>query len=495
MYLGIDIGTSAVKLVLVNETQQVVAQASQPLEVQRPHPLWAEQDPEEWWQATSRAMAELRRHHAAELGGVRALGLSGQMHGATLLDARDAVLRPAILWNDGRSAAQCAELERREPRARMLTGNLAMPGFTAPKLLWVAQHEPDVFKRIAHVLLPKDYVRLRLSGDYVSDMSDAAGTLWLDVGKRQWSADMLEATALTERSMPHLCEGSEATGTVRPELAAAWGMPRGVVIAAGAGDNAGGAVGVGVVSAGQGLISLGTSGVYFVASDRFLPCPERTVHAFCHALPQTWHQMSVMLSAASCLSWVTALTGATSEAALLAEVEAVDRPAGVIFLPYLSGERTPHNDPDASGVFVGLRHDTTRAELGRAVLEGVAFAFADGQEALAASGTPIGDVCVIGGGARSSLWGRILASVLGRALTYGEQSNIGPAFGAARLARLAVTAESPSAVCLPLPAEHRIEPDPELRQYYATRLQIYRRVYRELKDTFAALRAPGMDSQ
>ncbi len=486
MFLGIDLGTSAVKVLLVDDAQREVDQASAPLTVERPRPLWSEQDPESWWQATKRAVDALRQRRPTELAAVRAIGLAGQMHGAVLLDERDRVLRPAILWNDGRSAAQCAELEARAPDSRTITGNLAMPGFTAPKLLWVAEHEPDVFARVRRVLLPKDYVRLRLSGEYASDMSDAAGTLWLDVGRRAWSPQMLAATRLAESAMPQLFEGPAPTGTLRPAVAAHWGMRADVVIAAGGGDNAAGAVGVGVVSPGDAFLSLGTSGVYFVARSEFAPNPDRAVHTFCHCVPGTWHQMSVILSAASCLSWVTGLCGAVSEEALLAEIEAADRDPGAVFLPYLSGERTPHNDPHAKGVFFGLTHSTTRADLGRAVLEGVAFAFADGQEALLAADSAIARVSVIGGGARSALWGRILASALDRPLSYHRGGELGPAFGAARLARLAVTGEDFRAVCTAPPVQRVVEPDPSLRDRYAERLIAFRRLYRDLRPAFAA---------
>jgi len=485
MYLGIDLGTSALKVLLVDDRQRIVDQASVALEVQRPRPLWSEQDPEAWWQATRAALHQLRERRPLELGGVRAVGLTGQMHGAVLLDEHDRVLRPAILWNDGRSAAQCRMLETREPRSRQITGNLAMPGFTAPKLLWVAEHEPDVFRRVRVVLLPKDYLRLRLSGEHASEMSDAAGTLWLDVGKRNWSPAMLAATGLPETAVPRVVEGSEATGRLRPGLAAEWGLPADVLIAGGAGDNAAGAVGVGVIRSGQAFLSLGTSGVYFVASDVFRPNPERAVHTFCHCLPDTWHQMSVILSAAGCLPWVVALTGAAGEEPLLQEIERSDRDPEVVFLPYLSGERTPHNDPQAKGVFFGLTHETTRADLGRAVLEGVAFAFADGQDALAEAGTAIEEVSVIGGGARSPLWGRILASVLDRPLRYPLGGELGPAFGAARLARLASSHESPADVCSAPPIATVVEPDPVLRERYRDRLGLYRRLYRDLRAAFA----------
>lgn len=486
MYLGIDLGTSAIKVVLVDERQKELDQASSPLSIERPRPLWSEQSPEAWWQVTRACIAELRARHPAALGAVRAIGIAGQMHGAVLLGADERILRPAILWNDGRSAPQCATLEQREPRAREITGNLAMPGFTAPKLLWVAEHEPEIFRQVARVLLPKDYLRLQLSGESSSEMSDAAGTLWLDVAARAWSPSMLAATGLPLEAMPALFEGSQPTGTLRSSLATEWGMRADVVIAGGAGDNAAGAVGVGVIHPGQAFVSLGTSGVYFVATDRFAPNPERAVHAFCHCLPQTWHQMAVTLSAASCLSWFVQAAGASSEATLLEEIAAVDRDSEVLFLPYLSGERTPHNDARARGVFFGMTHATTRADLGRAVLEGVAFAFADGQDALTEAGTRIDEVAVIGGGARSALWGRILASALDRPLLYHRGGEAGPAFGAARLARLASTAEEPSSVCTVPTVEHIIEPDSELRSLYGDRLPEYRRLYNALKERWPA---------
>jgi xylulokinase len=477
-----------VKLVLVDAAQRIVAQATAELAVSRPRPLWSEQDPENWWQAVCRAMDALKRSHARELSAVEGIGLAGQMHGATLLDAADQVLRPAILWNDGRSGEACRELERRLPEVHEITGNLVMPGFTAPKLLWVAEHEPEIFGRVAHVLLPKDYLRLRLSGDRASDMSDAAGTLWLDVAKRAWSPAVLEATRLDEGHMPLLREGSEATGELRPELARRWGMQAGVVLAGGGGDQAAGAIGVGVVEPGQAFLALGTSGVFFVAGAAFAPNPEQAVHAFCHCLPGRWHQMSVVLSAASCLAWVSALTGARNEAALLEEVAALGPEAATpVFLPYLSGERTPHNDPHASGVFFGLSHAHGRAELGWAVLEGVAFALADGQAALLAAGARIGDVAVIGGGARSELWGRILAAALDRPLTYAAEAEVGPAFGAARLGRLAVTGEPAAEVCTPPPVEHVIEPDPALAARCRERHAVFRRLYPALRETFPAL--------
>ena len=478
MFLGIDLGTSAVKAVVTDGAGRVLDEATAPLALSRPEPLWCEQDPEAWWQAADKAVRALAtRGHTA---GVRALGLSGQMHGAVLLGDDERPLRPAILWNDGRSAAACRELEARVPGSRQITGNRAMPGFTAPKLLWVREHEPEIFARTRRVLLPKDTLRLRLTGEAVSDASDASGTLWLDVGARRWSETMLEACGLELRAMPRLVEGSEPSGRLRAEVASAWGLER-VPVAGGAGDQAAGAIGAGVIRPGQASLSLGTSGVLFVADERFRPHPERAVHAFCHALPGRWHQMSVILSAASCFGWVTRLTGAPDEAALLEEIESGSGPSPrLLFLPYLSGERTPHDDPDATGVFVGLDHATDRAALGRAVLEGVAFALADGQQALLESGACLDEISVIGGGSRSPLWARILASVLQRPLDYRAGGSVGPALGAARLARLALGEEPAESVCVAPPLERVVEPEPDWVDAYAERLARFRELYHRL---------------
>ena len=415
---------------------------------------------------------------------MRAIGLSGQMHGATLLDKSGTVLRPAILWNDGRSARECIELERREPRSRAITGNIMMPGFTAPKLLWVSRHEPQIFARTARVLLPKDYVRLKLTGEAVSDMSDAAGTGWLDVAARDWSDEMLAATGLNRSHMPRLVEGNAPSGTVRAAVAAELQVPP-VVVAGGAGDNAASAVGMGVIAPGQAFLSLGTSGVLFVVTDRFRPNPDKAAHAFCHCLPGRWHQMSVMLSAASALDWAAQLSGETDLHRLGGRGPGQSdlRRSAPYFLPYLSGERTPHNDPNSRGVLFGVNPETSRADLALAVLEGVALAFADGMDVLVENGGIVGEISVTGGGARFAYWGQLLAAALNRTLTYRAGSEVGAAC-AARLARLALTDESPQLVCTMPPITHVIEPDPSLAALLADRRAIFARLYRDLKDTF-----------
>ena len=480
MFLGLDVGTSSVKAVIVDERDDVVAHASVPLTVSRPQPLFSEQDPETWWHASSAAIRSLPKSLRQ---GVRAIGLSGQMHGATLLDPCDQPLRPAILWNDGRSAAECTELERLQPRARSITGNLIMSGFTAPKLMWVRRHEPEIFRRTATVLLPKDYVRLKLTGEKVSDMSDASGTSWMDVAARGWSEEMLDATGLSRSHMPQLVEGTEPSAKVRQKVADELEIPT-VVVAGGGGDNAASGIGMGVIDPGQAFLSLGTSGVLFVATDRFRPNPEKAAHAFCHCLPRRWHQMSVMLSAASALDWIASVTGTKTQDLIDAAAEKSPHRQSPFFLPYLSGERTPHNDPNSRGVFFGMTADTTAADLALAVLEGVSFGFADGMDVLLDGGGEINEISLTGGGARFGYWGEILAAALNHPLVYRQSSEVGAAFGAARLARLALTGERPEAVCIPPPAKRVIEPDPELSDKLRERRPIFTRLYRDLQNTF-----------
>ncbi len=486
MYLGIDLGTSEVKVVLLDEGGRIVASATAPLEVQRPQPRWSEQSPESWWEASLAAVDKLRSSHPGPLAAVEGIGLSGQMHGATLLDAADRPLRPAILWNDTRSDEECRELEKREPRMRAITGNMAFPGFTAPKLMWVEKHEPKVFAQVKSVLLPKDYLRLRLTGEKVSDMSDAAGTLWLDVGKRDWSDAMLAATRLTRAHMARLVEGSRPSGELRKELRERWGMKRSVVVAGGGGDNAASAVGIGAVAPGGGFVSLGTSGVLFVVNDRFLPNPDSAAHAFCHALPGRWHQMSVMLSAASCLRWATQLVRAANEVEILAEVEKLSeaaRLAAPVFLPYLTGERTPHNDSTIQGSFIGLVPGTDRAALVYSVIEGVTFGLVDGLDALRQAGTTVGTLSLVGGGSRSAYWAQLIADLLQARLQTHTGGETGAALGAARLGWLACGGDE-AAVCTRPPVSRTFEPSPTGQARLAGRLSRFRALYRAVAPIF-----------
>lgn len=465
--------------------QRVVGSATVPLSVQRPSPGHSEQDPHAWWQAMLSVIDCLGRDHGAALSSVEGIGLSGQMHGAVLLNESGAVLRPAILWNDVRATTECAELETSFPTLRLVTGNIAMPGFTAPKLLWVRRHEPTVFARVRKVLLPKAYIRYRLTGEMIEEMSDASGTLWLDVGARDWSDAALSAAGLARDAMPRLVEGNARAGTLRPELAARWRMAHQPVLAGGAGDNAAGAVGLSAIRPGDAFVSLGTSGVLFAAADRFRPYPQAAVHAFCHAIPGAWHQMGVTLSAAASLAWWAGIT-ARSEVELLAEVAMPNSPSPALFLPYLGGERTPHNDATIRGAFAGLSYDTDRRILTQAVLEGVAFSLRDCLDAIRASGTRIEAADVIGGGSRSPTWTGIIAAALNVPLHRSPAGEHGGAFGAARLARMAVTGETPEAVCIPPARVETILPDRALAGAYASRLAQYRALNPKIADVIRA---------
>ncbi|UEM25022.1 xylulokinase (plasmid) [Skermanella mucosa] len=487
-WLGIDIGTSAVKVVLVDGAQAPLATAAVPLATSRPHPLWSEQHPDLWWRATQDAVAELRRAAPGAFAAVAGIGLSGQMHGAVLLDAADRPLRPAILWNDGRAAAECAELERLVPGLGRIAGITAMPGLTAPKLLWVRRHEPDLFGRIRRVMLPKDYVRLKLTGESVTDPSDAAGSLLLDEAERTWSPALLAACGLGAENMPRLAEGTEPAGTLSPAIAREWGLAgREIAVAGGAGDAAAGAVGIGAIADGDAFISLGTSAQIFVTTGDYRPAPETLIHGFAHTLPDTWFQMAALLNGASTVEWAARLVGSPDIGELLARTEAGFRgPGRLLFLPYLAGERTPHDDPHARGVLFGLAPDTGPTDVMQAVLEGVALSLREARDCLAAAGTRVDRVAIIGGGARSPFWTRIIASALGIPVTRYAGSEAGPAFGAARLARIAVTGEAVADVCVKPPVLDVTEPDPALHAAYGDGFVRFRRLYRALREEFRA---------
>ena len=483
MYLGLDLGTSGVKALLIDDAQRVVGSASGAMDVSRPHPGWSEQDPAAWVRATEEAVAGLKASHPKELAAVRGVGLSGHMHGATLIDANDQVLRPCILWNDTRSYQQAARLDA-DPQFRALTGNIVFPGFTAPKLVWVAENEPDIFAKVAKVLLPKDYLRLWLTGEHISEMSDSAGTSWLDTGKRVWSDALLAATGMNISQMPSLIEGTEVGGTLKADIAARWGMGAGVVIAGGAGDNAASACGMGTVGEDHAFVSLGTSGVLFAANASYLPNPASAVHAFCHALPGTWHQMGVVLSATDALNWHAGVTG-KSAAELTGELgDTLKAPTSVSFLPYLSGERTPHNDAAIRGVFAGLGHESSRVVLTQAVLEGVSFAIRDSLEALKSAGTTLSRVTAIGGGSRSRYWLRSIATALNLPVDVPADGDFGAAFGAARLGLVAATGADPLSVFTPPATAETVEPDAALREAYETAYQRYRRLYPAIRDAY-----------
>ena len=456
MFIGLDLGTSGLKGILIDDKQRVLAEATAPLTVSRPQDGWSEQAPSDWIAAAESVMDALAVHG---LGRVQGIGLSGQQHGATLLDAAHEVLRPCMLWNDTRSAHEAADLDA-DPMFRRVSGNIIFPGFTAPKVEWVRNNEPAIWDKTAKILLPKDYLRLWLTGDHMGEMSDAAGTGWFDTGARDWSDDLLTATGLSRTHMPGLVEGSEVSGTLRSALTARWGLPSGVVVAGGGGDNAASGIGVGVVRAGEAFVSLGTSGVLFAANDGYQPDPATAVHTFCHALPNTWHQMGVILSATDSLNWYAGLVGETA-ASLTKGLTTLQAPGKALFLPYLGGERTPLNSASVRGAFLGLEHATDRLAGTRAVLEGVAYAFRDCRDALAATGTKLNNLLAVGGGSKSDYWLSAIATALNCPISVPVAGDFGGAFGAARLGLMAATGAGAEIATLPVIAR-QIDPNPSL---------------------------------
>jgi len=482
-YLGIDIGTSGVKVLLIDENGKALGEATAAaVEPVRPHPGWSEQNPSDWWNATLSAIDKLSKSHPVELKAVRGIGLSGHMHGATLLGKNDEVLRPCILWNDGRSAQECKEMEAALPSLRQISGNIAMPGFTAPKIAWVRKHEPEIYAKIAKVLLPKAYVRLLLSGEHVEDMSDAAGTLWLDVAKRDWSDELLAVTGLNRSHMPRLVEGSAPSANLKREFVERWGMSGDVVIAGGAGDNAAAACGIGAIRPGEGFVSLGTSGVLFVSNEKFSPNTEGAVHAFCHAIPDTWHQMGVILSATDSLNWLSKITGQDAATLSQAAEAQFTGPGEEIFLPYLSGERTPHNNAGARGSFTGLSHVSDPARMAQAVMEGVTFAFRDCQRVLSDAGTRIDHLLAVGGGSKSPLWLKMIATNLDMEIALPEDGDFGGALGAARLGLCAATGADPKAVITKPAIKTVIAPDRSLTAAYNDQYARYRALYPAIEE-------------
>jgi xylulokinase len=474
--VGLDVGTTGVKAIAVAPDGGVVARGEHGYPLAAPRPGWSEQNPEDWWRAAEAALTDLG---VADVAGI---GLSGQMHGLVALDAADRVIRPAILWNDQRTAVECAEIEERVGPARLLelTGNRAQTGFTAPKLLWLRRHEPEAYARMARICLPKDYVRLRLTGEWAIDAADASGTLLLDVGARAWSDEMLSALDLPPSWLPPVLESPRPAGRVVPRNDQLQGVP----VAAGAGDCAAAAVGVGCTAPGAVSIVLGTSGVVFAALPGYAPEPEGRLHVFCHAVPGTWHAMGVMLSAAGSLQWLhDAMAPETPFDVLLHEAAAWEPgTGGLSFLPYLQGERTPHADPDARGAFAGLqlRHD--RGALVRAVLEGVAYGLRDSLELLRSLGVEPQAARISGGGARGEEWLRIVASVLGLPLelTAAEE---GSAYGAALLGGVAggVFADVAAAVAACVRVRRVVEPEPAWTEFYAERYPRWRALYPALR--------------
>ena len=484
-FVGLDIGTSAVKAVLVNENQEIVASSVVSLVTHRPRPAWSEQDPEAWWRATLAVLNDLSASALEAWHDVAAIGLSGQMHAAVLIDRNDQIIRPAILWNDSRALGEADDLNAAFPEIGRIAGISAMAGFTAPKLLWLNRHEPGSIERAATVLPAKDFIRLRLTGERATDMSEASGTLLLDIARRRWFEPLIHAVGLDLKQLPEVKEGPDSAGFLKPDIAGKLHLTRRVVIAAGAGDVAAAALGLGVINDGDGLISLGTSAQYLVAADAHRPAPETAVHAYAHALPERWFQMAALLNGASCLSWAASLIQDREVADLLAETErAYCQPSELLFLPYLSGERTPHNDPDAKGVLYGLTPAAKASDIIQSVLEGVGFALADGQDSLEAAGTRARTLAITGGGARSRFWGQVIASILDRDLTAYRDSGFAAALGASRLARICVTGEPARTVCRVPEGGTAITPDSCHVRSYQERHRAFRALYLALRENF-----------
>ncbi|MBG1232851.1 xylulokinase [Aestuariivirga litoralis] len=482
MFLGLDFGTSSVKGVIIDDKQKLIATASSPLKVSRPHPGWSEQNPEDWWKAANAVVKALRKQKPKAIAAVKGIGMSGQQHGATLLDKNGKVLRPCILWNDARSFAECEDILRDCPEAPAITGNVPLAGFTAPKLVWVRKHERKIFDQVAKVLLPKDYIRFRMTGTYGSDMSDSAGSYWLDVAKRDWSETVLKATHMRRDQMPELFEGTDATGRISDKLAKDWGMPLKPVVAGGGGDNASAAVGIGAVHDGDAILSLGTSGVLFVANKNFSPNTERRVHAFCHAVPGQWHQMGVILSATDSIEWLARLLKTPAPKLTAALGKKLDGPSSVLLLPYFSGERTPVGDSQIRGAMLGLSHESTASELTHAVLDGVAFAFRDCLEALRQAGTDVKRVTAVGGGTHSEIWLKIIATVLGIPIDLPAAGDVGGAFGGARMGMMAATGASYEKVCTKPKIAKTILPEKQAKAAYDAAYQRYTKIYPNIKD-------------
>ena len=441
MYIGIDLGTSGVKTILIDYNQDILATAHSALTVQSPQDGFNEQDPNSWIKATEICLAELKKQKSKEFSNTISIGISGHMHGATIIDDQGKVIRPCILWNDTRAFKECEEFENQDFDVRNISGNIAMPGFTAPKINWLIKNESENFKKISKVLLPKDYLRYYLTGEFFSDMSDASGTLWMDIMNRQWSEQLLEISKLNINHMPKLVEGNQEAGMLSSKLKEKFNFNKNVIVVGGAGDNAASAAGLGVVEENQSFISLGTSGVFFTPTSNFLMNTKDAVHSFCHCLPNKWHLMSVMLSASNCLDWICSLTG-NNIADALKNIENYSSNLENIFnapyfLPYLSGERTPHNDPHARGSFHYLKTTTDKSAMQYAVLEGISFGIFDGFNSIQSVNQKFDDIFVVGGGSKSSYWLNLLSSILNRKLSICEQSEFGAALGVARLAMFA----------------------------------------------------------
>lgn len=491
--LGIDISTTGNKALLIDPKGQVVGVAATDNPISTPKPLWSEQDPADWWTGIQRAIRQVLADTGIQGGQVVGVGLTGQMHGLVLLDEAGNVLRPSILWNDQRTGPQCEWITRKVGLQNLLqwTGNLALPGFTAPKIVWVRDNEPHVYARAAHILLPKDYVRYKLTDAYAMDVADGAGTILMDVKKRTWSKEVLKALDIPAHWLPPLYEGTAITGTISPAAAEATGLRAGTPVMGGGGDQAAGAVGVGAVRPGVVGLVLGTSGVVFAPTAEPFIEKEGRLHAFCHSVPGRWHLMGVMLSAAGSLRWYrdTVAPGAKYDGLLAPAVGVPAGSEGLVFLPYLTGERTPYPDPNARGAFIGLTVRHGLAHMTRAVLEGVAFGLRDSMELVRGAGLgQIDQVRVSGGGARSSLWRQILADVVNCELVTVNTTE-GAAFGAALLAGVGagIWPDVETACDEVIQVVDRVRPQASQAGQYSQFYGVYRELYGTLKSTFDRL--------
>ncbi|WP_434640012.1 xylulokinase [Thermoanaerobacterium thermosaccharolyticum] len=491
-FLGIDLGTSSVKIILMSDSGSVVSSVSKEYPVYYPEPGWAEQNPEDWWNATKNGINELISKSGVKSGDIKGIGLSGQMHGLVLLDRDNNVITPAILWCDQRTQEECDYIIEKIGKEGLLkyTGNKALTGFTAPKILWVRKHLKDVYSRIAHILLPKDYIRFKLTGDYATEVSDASGTLLFDVSNRRWSKDMIDAFDIPENALPKCYESTDVTGYVTKEAADLTGLEEGTIVVGGGGDQASGAVGTGTVKSGIVSVALGTSGVVFASQDKYAADEELRLHSFCHANGK-WHVMGVMLSAASCLKWwVDNINNYSSEAmtfdGLLEEAEKAHPGSdGLVFLPYLMGERTPYSDPYAKGSFVGLSITHNRGHMTRSILEGVAFGLRDSLELIKDLNIPVNEVRVSGGGAKSKLWRQILADIFNVRIDMINATE-GPSYGAAIMASVGygLFKDVDEACSKLIKVTDSVYPMQENVEKYNKLYPIYVSLYSKLKGTF-----------
>jgi xylulokinase len=479
--IGVDIGTSAVKGVILDDGV-VVAHSHAPLSIVHPQNGWSEQNPQDWIDATRAILEQLRASAPKEFVATAALGLSGQMHGLVALDKGLQPLRPAILWNDSRAAGHANAIQQKHPDLAEIAGVLCMGSFVAPKVVWLRENEPEAYSTLAHIVMPKDFVRLWLTGELATDMVDAAGSWFLDEGRRTWSQEICDVIGIDDHRLPRLFEGSEVSGSMRTSVTDELGLRPSIPVIAGAGDAAAGSLGLGMIRDGDAFVSLGTSSQLFVTTAAYRPRVATVIHSYAHALPGLWFQMAAMLNGASTLAWWSGICGA-NPAEMIREAER-DRPeaAGPIFLPYLQGERTPHNDPYLRGVFTNLAADTSRAQMTRALLEGVAFTICDARSALIASGVSVDALALTGGGAKSAYWSQLIANAVGVPVTRFRDGDVGPALGVARLAVMAISHEDTAKVFAKPPTLDIEEPLPEDRELSESRLARWRETFKLAKD-------------